>query len=116
MKSFKEKSDPSFLSLRMFDDDSRFEPNTNRASYSCPTTENKLRTTHVTFWSCLEALNSYPTTLIEIAAYHYCIKAMMYTVSILHTFINCVMYRIFSVFEENVPVRLKSDLNSGCVL
>ena len=53
MKSFKEKSDPSFLSLRMFDDDSRFERNTNHARFTCRATENKLRTIHVTFRSCL---------------------------------------------------------------
>ena len=70
MKSFF-LSDPSFLSLRMFDDDSRFERNTNRASFTCRATENKLRTTHVTFRSCLLALNSHPTTLIEIAVYSY---------------------------------------------
>ena len=53
----------------MFDDDSRFERNTNRASFTCRTAENKLRTTHVTFRSCFQALNSYLTTLIEIAVY-----------------------------------------------
>ena len=53
----------------MFDDDSRFECNTDRASFTCRATENKLRTTHVTFRSCLKALNSHPTTLIEIAEY-----------------------------------------------
>ena len=36
----------------MFDDDRRFERNTNRASFTCRATENKLRTTHVTFRSC----------------------------------------------------------------
>ena len=40
----------------MFDHDSRFERNMNRASFTCRATENKLRTTHVTFRSCLEAL------------------------------------------------------------
>ena len=53
MKSFEEYSDPSFLALRMFDDDSRFERNTNRASFTYRATDNKLRTTHVTFRSCL---------------------------------------------------------------
>ena len=44
--------------------------NTNRASFTCRVTENKLRTTHVTFRPCLKALNSYPTTLIEIDIYY----------------------------------------------